>query len=256
MSVTEAQIYAENHGQDSAPAVASPAAPAGAGRSSSAAVSVTVQTKGPAANKAAAAVPAAQAKTAARVKGASPAVAGVKPGIPHNLPHKEPFPPFNSNYFASHILWLAVCFGFFYFFMARVVLPRLGAVIGTRRDRIAADLDQAARMKTEADAAVEAYQKTLADARNRAKALARKAAEEAGLKAEAERKALETGLEEQLSRAEETIAACRDKALADLDKSAGALAAAIVHKISGRKAEKAAIAQAIAAVGSKGGAAL
>ena len=33
------------------------------------------------------------------------------------------FPPFDPSTFSSQLLWLALTFGFFYFFMARIVLP-------------------------------------------------------------------------------------------------------------------------------------
>ncbi|KAA6204757.1 MAG: ATP F0F1 synthase subunit B' [Candidatus Tokpelaia sp.] len=186
----------------------------------------------------------------------SRSVSALQVNTAHNTQQKGVFPPFDTTYFASHILWLAVCFGFFYFFMARVVLPRIGEIIETRRDRIAADLDQSARMKTEADAAAEAYQKNLSEARNQAKTIAHMTAEDAKTKAEAERKAFETGLEEKLAKAEEHVAACRNKALTEVDIIAGEIAADIVQKISGKKADKTALAQAIAAAGGTGSAAL
>ena len=36
------------------------------------------------------------------------------------------FPPFDPATFSSQLLWLAITFGFFYFIMARVALPRIG----------------------------------------------------------------------------------------------------------------------------------
>ena len=75
------------------------------------------------------------------------------------------FPPFDSTHYASQLLWLAITFGLFYLFMSRVVLPRIGGVIETRRDRIAQDLEQAARLKQDADNAIVAYEQELAQAR-------------------------------------------------------------------------------------------
>ena len=50
-------------------------------------------------------------------------------------------------------------------------LPRLGGILEVRADRIAQDLDQAARMKDEADAAVAAYEQELAEASAKANAI-------------------------------------------------------------------------------------
>lgn len=40
-----------------------------------------------------------------------------------------------------------------------MIVPRIGNVIETRRDRIASDLDQAMRMKQEADTVIKVYEK-------------------------------------------------------------------------------------------------
>jgi hypothetical protein len=71
-------------------------------------------------------------------------------------PARQPrlaFPPFETSTFPSQLLWLAITFGLFYLFLQKVVLPRIGGILEVRRDRIAQDLDQAARMREESDAA-------------------------------------------------------------------------------------------------------
>ncbi|AQS42056.1 MAG: ATP synthase subunit B' [Candidatus Tokpelaia hoelldobleri] len=158
------------------------------------------------------------------------------------------FPPFDTSYFSSHLFWLAVSFGLFYLFMARVVLPRIGGVIELRRDRIASDLDQAARMKEEADAAVAIYEKVLADARLRAASIARTATEEARMKTEAEHRDVEAGLEKKLAESEKRIAEIRDKALQDVGAIAEDTAAELVEKLVG-KVDKAAVSKAVQSAG-------
>src|SRR5690606_7845773 len=101
------------------------------------------------------------------------------------------FPPFEPTFFPSQLLWLAITFGLFYLFLQRVVMPRIGGILEVRRDRIAQDLDQAARLKDEADAAVAAYQQELAEARNKAGQIGQSARDSAKQEAEAERKRIE-----------------------------------------------------------------
>src|SRR6218665_1874495 len=86
--------------------------------------------------------------------------------------HKEPFPPFNPETFASQAFWLALCFIFLFVMMWKVALPRIGAIIENREKRIADDLAAAAKAKAESDAAVAAYEQALADARARAQVIA------------------------------------------------------------------------------------
>jgi len=164
------------------------------------------------------------------------------------------FSPFEAHYFPSHLLWLAITFGFFYFFMARVVLPRIGGIIETRHDRIAADLDQAARLKAESDAAVAAYQKRLAEARDKAQQIAHAAEEQAKAKADGERKAAMEKMEKQLAESESRLAAARNDALAQVNAMAETAAAEIVAKLSGITADQASLAQAVKAAQMQGSA--
>ena len=69
--------------------------------------------------------------------------------------HKT-FPPFDATTFASQLLWFAITFALLYYLMAKVALPRIGSILEGRRDRIAADLDQAERLKGESEDAAAA----------------------------------------------------------------------------------------------------
>ncbi|WP_375616344.1 F0F1 ATP synthase subunit B [Bartonella sp. AP58NXGY] len=141
------------------------------------------------------------------------------------------FPPFDFVHFGSHFFWLAISFGFFYLFISRVIAPRIGGVIETRRDRIASDLDQAMRMKQESDTVVETYERKLAEARLKAHAIAQAAGEELKGKVEFERKEIEESLEKKLADAEKQIAKIRDKAMQNVGSIAEEVSIEIVKKL-------------------------
>src|SRR5215211_7590775 len=86
--------------------------------------------------------------------------------------HGGGFPPFQKETFASQLLWFALVFVALYLLMSRLALPRVGSILEHRRQRVEGDLADAQRLKNDSDAAIEAYQKALAEARNRAQALA------------------------------------------------------------------------------------
>lgn len=157
------------------------------------------------------------------------------------------FPPFDSSTFASQILWLAITFGLFYLFLRRVVLPRIGGILEARGDRIAADLDEAARLKGEADAALAAYEQELADARGKANTIGQEARDSAKAQAEAERQQVEAALETKLSEAEARIALIKDAAMRDVGTIAEETAATIVRELIGAGAGKAEVSAAVAA---------
>lgn len=167
------------------------------------------------------------------------------PGAEHG---SGSFPPFDPTYFASQLLWLAITFGLFYLFLKKVVLPRIGGILEVRRDRIAQDLDQAARMKEDADAAVAAYEQELAEARARAGKIAGEARDAAKAQADAEQRSVSEKLEQRLAEAEEQIARVKTQAMGEVGAIAEELTAAIVSRLDGGKTDKAAVKAAVQAV--------
>ena len=93
----------------------------------------------------------------------------------HGAEHAGPaFPPFDTSTFASQLFWLAIAFVLLYLFLSRLIQPKLGGVIEQRKGKIASDLDEAARMKAEADEALVEADKQLATARAEARLNAEK----------------------------------------------------------------------------------
>ncbi|MCL6706109.1 F0F1 ATP synthase subunit B [Pseudomonas sp. R2.Fl] len=161
-------------------------------------------------------------------------------GVAHDEGHGGGgvFPPFDQSTYASQLLWLVITFGLFYMLMQKVIVPRVGGILENRHDRIAQDLDEAARLKAEADAAIETYEKELSAARAKASQIATTARESAKAKADAERAAIEADLAAKLSAAETRIADIKAKAFAEVDEIAGETVTAIVDQLIGAKVTK------------------
>ena len=164
---------------------------------------------------------------------------------------KPHFPPFDAHLFPSQLLWLAISFVIFYYFVQKTLLPRIGGILETRRDRIANDLAEAARLKSESDAAIAAYEQALAEARRNAEATAQKAHDEARQQAEAQRAEVEAGLAEKTAAAEKDIAAIKARALGEIDTVAEDAAEAIVRQLIGTPVTKSEVAAAVAAAQGK-----
>jgi F-type H+-transporting ATPase subunit b len=173
-------------------------------------------------------------------------------GVAHGDEHASGvFPPFDQTTFASQLLWLAITFGLFYLLMSKVVIPRIGSILETRHDRIAQDLDEASRLKAEADAAIASYEQDLASARAKGNAIASTARDEAKAKADAERAKIEASLQEKIAGAETRIAEIKAKALADVGAIAEETTAAVVEQLIGAKATTAEIASAVKSAASE-----
>jgi F-type H+-transporting ATPase subunit b len=167
---------------------------------------------------------------------------------PHGGGHGS-FPPFDPSTFPSQLLWLAITFGLFYVFLKNTALPRIGGILEVRRDRIAQDIDQAARMKEDTDAAIAAYEQELADARAKAHEIAQAARDEAKADADAERSEIEKELDTKLAEAEKHIASIKNAALKEVGTIAEDTASAIVKELIGGTVAKGEVSAAVKAAG-------
>jgi len=159
--------------------------------------------------------------------------------------HKGAFPPFNSQTYASQVVWLAITFVVLYVMLSKVALPRIGAIIENRQNRIDDDITEAGKLKLQSDEAIAAYEKALADARSRAQAIANETRERQAAEAEKTRKQIEGELNAKLTDAEKSIAATKTAAMANVRGIAADATKAIVERLIGLAPTDAAIDAAI-----------
>jgi len=147
-------------------------------------------------------------------------------------------PQLDAYWYASQIFWLLVMFSLLYWLLSRRALPRVAEILEARQDRIAADLDQAQRLRGEAEEAMAAYEERMARAREEAHHLV--AETQARLQAEAaERHAeLDAELAGRLRAAEAEIAEARQAALKELEETAAVAAQAAAERLVGLKVTK------------------
>lgn len=144
-------------------------------------------------------------------------------------------PQLDPETFAPQLIWLAITFIGLYFFMVRMVLPKIGGVIEQRRDRIANDLDQAQALKEATDKAIAAYEARMAEARANAHRIAQATRERFAAEAEAERARVDAELAEKIGQAEARISATKVAALQEVRTVASDVASDIVTRLIGSK---------------------
>jgi len=159
---------------------------------------------------------------------------------------KPQFPPFNKETFASQLVWFVIFFVALYVLIGRFAIPRIGGIIEARRGRIEGDLAEANRLKEQSGEALSAYEKSLADARARAQALAGETRDKLSAEAEEQRKTLEGQLNVKLGEAEKTIAATKTAAMSNVRGIAVDTATAIVERLIGSAPSGSAVEAAVA----------
>jgi F-type H+-transporting ATPase subunit b len=156
------------------------------------------------------------------------------------------FPPMDTSTFPSQLFWLVIFFAALYLLMSRVALPRMAKILDARANRIEGDLAKAQKLKDETEAAVQAYEKALADARGKAQSIATETRTKMTAEMDAERSVVEKTLSAKVAEAEAAIATAKGKAMKDIGDVAAETAAEIVAELTGTKVSKAAAAKAIA----------
>ena len=159
---------------------------------------------------------------------------------------KPQFPPFNKDTFASQLVWLAITFVLLYLLMSRLALPRVGGIIAARSGQIADDLAEAQRLKEETETDIAASDKTMADARANAQAIAAKTRDKLMAEAEERRKSVEGRLNQKLEEAEKTIAATKAAAMSNVAGIATEAASSIVERLIGTAPAEKVVADAVA----------
>jgi F-type H+-transporting ATPase subunit b len=153
--------------------------------------------------------------------------------------HAEGMPQldFASPLLTAQVIWGGIIFGAFYVACLHWGLPKVAAVLATREQTIAGNLEAARLSKEKADRAIaelnEARRAAYAEAQA-ALAAANQHAKEAAAARSAE---VAARLDQQLADAEKNIAAARAGAMASLREAAADTAEMLVTRLAGRPAD-------------------
>ena len=157
----------------------------------------------------------------------------------------RPFPPFQSDTFASQLVSLAIAFVALYLISSRIALPGVRSLLDERQNKIDGDLTEAQKLKDASDGTLKAYESELAAARARAQAISAETRDKLNAAADAERKKLEEQLAVKLAAAEKTIASTREAAMSNVRGIAADAAAAIVQRLTGLAPDHKSVASAV-----------
>jgi F-type H+-transporting ATPase subunit b len=142
-------------------------------------------------------------------------------------------PQLNAGSYASQILWLIITFAVLYYLLKRKALPRVADILEARQERISNDLDKAANLREEAEAAAEEYAKVVAEAQDKASRAITAARDAVNADIAAKSAALDKELSAKIGAAEKAIEKARSEALAELESVAVEVAQAATHRLAG-----------------------
>ncbi len=156
-------------------------------------------------------------------------------------------PQLNFHDFAPQLVWLLIAFVVLYLIMSRLAVPAIADTLEKRQAKIQGDLDAAEKASEDTRAAVDAYQKRLADAREEARRLTRARSEADAPPPPPGSPNSVTKLGAQVDAAEKRIAGQRAQVMEGLEDMAHDVAADVYAKLAGQPADKGALGAKVAA---------
>ena len=146
-------------------------------------------------------------------------------------------PQLDPSTFGSQLFWLAVSFVTLYVVLSVLVLPRIGATMAKRSDQLDGDLAEAEALRAKAEAALEAYEEALAQARTKALVVAQTMRAEVQAETARQKAELDAKLAEEAAAADSRLAATREAALAGLCDAAKEIIGDVMVSIGGDQAD-------------------
>ncbi|WP_084506748.1 F0F1 ATP synthase subunit B family protein [Geminicoccus roseus] len=176
---------------------------------------------------------------------AAPVLAAVEAVETHE---KAGLPQLDATTFPGQIFWLIVSFLLLFWLFRTKALPRVGEVLESRQDRIAADLDRATKLREEAEAALVRYQQVVSEAQGKARSQIAATRERLVAENSARQAELDATLASKVAEAEKRIEAARESALSELHSVAVEVAQAATARLIGREVPREKAEAALAAV--------
>lgn len=156
-------------------------------------------------------------------------------------------PQFDPATFASQIFWLVVTFGALYAVISKFAIPRIGDILEQRARLVQDDLDRAAALKSDTDAAIATYEKAMTAARNQARDVLLTATNELKKVADEKTAVVNAEVSKQIAEAETRIEKAKTDAMGSIKSIAADTAREAVSRLSGLSLDAAKVDAAIGA---------
>lgn len=155
-------------------------------------------------------------------------------------------PQLDFTTYVPQIIWLVITFVAMFLVMWKICVPKIGGALEARQKKIEQNLERAAELKAEAEAAIESYEKALAEARASAHDEIVKVQADLKAKQDAEEAKLSESLQARIKEGEAAIDKALQDALSGLDAMAADVATAACERLTGEAPDAKAVEKAVA----------
>ena len=140
-------------------------------------------------------------------------------------------PQLNPEFWASQTFWLILIFTSLYLIISKIFLPKITYSIENRKSRIVNDLNEANKLKENAEEKLKEYNKIIQDSKNEAKKIAANSKKKLDRDIKNKKQKFNDEIEKELITAEKEIKDLKKSSLSNISQIAAETSAEIVKKI-------------------------
>ncbi len=140
-------------------------------------------------------------------------------------------PQLDTEFWPAQIFWLILVFSILYLVIWKIFLPKITYSVENRKSRIVNDLDEAQKLKENAEKKLREYNTILINSKLEAKKIIEDARKKLDKEIEIKKKDFNSQIEKEISKVEKEIKELRKTSLVDISKIASETSSELIKKI-------------------------
>ena len=157
-------------------------------------------------------------------------------------------PQLDPTYWASQAFWLIIIFSSIYILVSKIFIPKIKNNIDNRENKIRKDLEEASRLKEEADKKLKLYNEAIKEAKIEAKKIISESRQKINDDIQLKKNQIEKEIEKEILGAEEEIENFKKNSLTKINSISEDIVSNLIKNIFGEDINKSSIEAAVSQV--------
>ena len=146
---------------------------------------------------------------------------------------KGGMPQLNTEFWASQIFWLILIFSILYIIIWKIFLPKITDVIENRKSRIIGDLNEAQKLKENAEKKLREYNKIIEDTKKEAKRIIEDNKKKLENDIKSIKQKFNEEIEKELISVEKEIKSLKKSSISNINKIAAEVSSEVIKQLVG-----------------------
>ena len=142
-------------------------------------------------------------------------------------------PQLNTEFWASQIFWLILIFSILYIIIWKIFLPKITEIIENRKSRIIGDLNEAQKLKENAEKKLNEYNKIIEDTKKEAKRIIEDNKKKLENDIKSKKQKFNEEIEKELISVEKEIKSLKKSSISSINKIAVEVSSEVIRQIVG-----------------------